>query len=227
MTMTLVSVNVAQPVAVTHNGASVMTGIFKQPVAGAVAVHRLNLAGDGQADLIKHGGEHKAVYAYSLDHYSYWRDVLGRDALPLGQFGENLTVAGLDEAELCVGDQLRIGDALFSISQPRTPCFKLGIRLDDPRMPRLFAESLRTGVYLQVLEEGTITAGNTVEVVAREPSELSIRTLFDAYLKPNDPAALHILARALEIPALSSSWRKHIGERLARIAKPGGTADKL
>ncbi len=215
MTMTLVSVNVAQPIAVAHNGTSVMTGIFKQPVAGAVAVHRLNLAGDGQADLTKHGGMHKAVYAYSLDHYSYWRDLLGRDALPLGQFGENLTVAGLDEAELCVGDQLQIGDALFSISQPRTPCFKLGIRLADPRMPKLFAESLRTGVYLQVLEEGTLAAGSTVEVVARDPHRLSIRTLFDAYRKPDDPAAQEILTRALGISALSPQWREHIAQRLA------------
>lgn len=227
MTMTLVSVNVAQPVAVTHHDVSVMTGIFKRPVDGAVAVHRDHLAGDGQADLIKHGGEHKAVYAYSLDHYGYWRDVLGRDDLPHGQFGENLTVAGLDEAALCVGDQLRIGDALFSISQPRTPCFKLGIRLADPRMPKLFAESLRTGVYLQVLQEGSIEAGDTVEVVARDPARLSIRALFDAYQKPRDPEALRTLARALDIPALSPQWREHIRQRLARSANPDAAADAL
>jgi MOSC domain-containing protein YiiM len=224
MTMTVISINVAQPVEVAHGDASVMTGIFKQPVTGAVAVHRLNLDGDGQADRVNHGGEHKAVYAYSLDHYAYWRELLGRDALPHGQFGENLTVAGLDEAELCVGDQLRIGDALFTISQPRTPCFKLGIRLADVRMPRRFAESLRTGVYLRVLREGTIEAGNTVDLVVRGQGRLSIRTLFDAYLKPGDPDALRILSRALEIPELSTQWRAHITARLARSSDPGDSA---
>ncbi|TAL85771.1 MAG: MOSC domain-containing protein [Rhodanobacter sp.] len=225
MTMTLVSVNVALPVAVRHGRDSVTTGIFKQPVTGPVAVHRHHLAGDGQADLVRHGGEHKAVYAYSLDHYAYWREVLDRDELPYGQFGENLTVAGLDEAALCVGDQLRVGDALFSISQPRTPCFKLGIRLADGRMPRLFAESLRTGVYLRVLQQGTVEAGNTVDVVARDPHRLSIRALFDAYLKPDDPVALETLTRALEIPALSPQWREHIGQRLARSASLNATPE--
>ncbi|MDE2307283.1 MAG: MOSC domain-containing protein [Xanthomonadaceae bacterium] len=218
MSMTLISINVAPPAAVAHGDASVTTGIFKQPVSGPVAVRRLNLDGDGQADLRNHGGADKAVYAYSLDHYAYWRDVLGRDALPHGQFGENLTVAGLDEAELCVGDQLRIGDARFAITQPRVPCFKLGIRLADASMPKRFTQSLRTGFYLRVLEQGTIEAGNAVDVVARGLGSLSIRTLFDAYLKPDDPAAQQVLARALDIPELSAAWRSHITERLARRA---------
>ncbi|MHB1272525.1 MAG: MOSC domain-containing protein [Rhodanobacter sp.] len=218
MTMTLISINVAPPAAVAHGDGSVTTGIFKQPVTGPVAVRWLNLDGDGQADLRNHGGADKAVYAYSLDHYAYWREVLGRDALPHGQFGENLTVTGLDEAELYVGDQLRIGDARFTITQPRMPCFKLGIRLADTGMPKRFARSLRTGFYLRVLEEGTIEAGNAVDVMARGHGRLSIRTLFDAYLKPDDPAALRVLARALEIPELSTAWRAHITERLARMA---------
>jgi MOSC domain-containing protein YiiM len=219
MPMTLMSVNVSQPIEVTYGDNSIITGIFKQPVAGAVAVHRLNLDGDAQADLVNHGGESKAVYAYSLDHYAYWREALGRNDMPYGQFGENLTVAGLDEAELCVGDQLQIGDALFTISQPRVPCFKLGIRLADKRMPKMFALSLRTGFYLRVLREGTIKAGDTVDVVARGQCSLSIRSLFDAYLKPNDRDALRLLTRAMEIPELSMEWRGHIGERLAR--RPG------
>lgn len=219
MPMTLISVNVAQPREVVHGDAVVSTGIFKQPVAGAIAVRRLNLDGDGQADRVNHGGESKAVYAYSLDHYAWWCAALGREALPYGQFGENLTLAGLDEAASCVGDQLRIGAALLSISQPRVPCFKLGVRFGDRRMPRLFAQSLRTGFYLRVLQEGTVQAGDAVHVEARGHGRVSIQALFDAYLKPNDRAAHRLLARALETPELSAEWRGHIGQRLAR--RPG------
>ena len=220
MPMTLMSVNVSQPIEVVYGDNSVMTGIFKQPVAGAVAVHRLNLDGDGQADLVNHGGESKAVYAYSFDHYAYWREALGRNDMPYGRFGENLTVAGLDEAKLCIGDQLQIGDARFTISQPRVPCFKLGIRFADKRMPKMFALSLRAGFYLRVLKEGTVNAGDTVDVLTRGQHSLSVRLLFDAYLKPNDRDALRLLARAMEIPELSTEWRRHIGERLARRLGP-------
>ncbi len=220
MPMSIISVNVSPPIEVAYGDSSVMTGIFKQPVVGDVAVRKLNLDGDGQADLVNHGGENKAVYAYSLDHYAYWRALLGRDDLPYGQFGENLTVTGLDEAERCIGDQLQIGDALFTITQPRVPCFKLGIRFGDKRMPRLFAESLRTGFYLRVLREGTIRSGDTIEVIAEGKSQLSIRSIFDAYLKPNDRAALRLLAAALEVPELSAEWRGHISQRLARRADP-------
>lgn len=219
MPMTLISVNVAQPREVVHGDTVVSTGIFKQPVAGAVALRRLNLDGDGQADRVNHGGESKAVYAYSLDHYAWWCAALGRAAMPYGQFGENLTLAGLDEAASCVGDQLRIGDALLSISQPRVPCFKLGIRFGDGQMPRLFAQSLRTGCYLRVLQEGTVQAGDTAQVVARGHGRVSIRALFDAYLKPDDRDARKLLAQALELPELSAEWRGHIGQRLAR--RPG------
>ena len=219
MPMTLISVNVAQPREVVHGDTVVSTGIFKQPVAGAVALRRLNLDGDGQADRVNHGGESKAVYAYSLDHYAWWCAMLDRDAMPYGQFGENLTLAGLDEAASCVGDQLRIGDALLSISQPRVPCFKLGIRFGNREMPRLFAQSLRTGCYLRVLQEGTVQAGDTVQVVARGHGRVSIRALFDAYLKPDDRDARKLLAQAQELPELSAEWRGHIGQRLAR--RPG------
>jgi MOSC domain-containing protein YiiM len=216
MPMTLHSVNVALPVAVAHEHASVLTGIFKQPVAGPVRVRQLNLEGDGQADLVHHGGASKAVYAYSLDHYAWWRKTLARDDLACGQFGENLTVAGLDEAQLCVGDQLRIGSALFTISQPRVPCFKLGIRFGDKRMPKMFADSLRTGVYLRVLQEGSIEAGDAVEMVPLGKGRIAIRSLFDAYFKPDDPTARALLARALEVPELSAEWHEHITQRLDR-----------
>ncbi|MEP7185659.1 MAG: MOSC domain-containing protein [Rhodanobacter sp.] len=216
MSMTLISVNVAMPAAVARGDSIVMTGIFKRPVAGAVAVRKLNLDGDGQADLVNHGGESKAVYAYALEHYDYWQEALGRPAMPHGQFGENLTIAGLDEALLCVGDHLAIGEALLAITQPRVPCFKLGIRLGDKTMPRRFAESLRTGCYLRVLREGLVAAGDQVRLVLCDSQRLSIRSLFDAYLKPNDADARGLLKQALEVRGLSPEWRRHITSRLAR-----------
>ena len=136
--------------------------------------------------------------------------------MPCGLFGENLTIRGLDEAALGVGDRLDIGSASFIISQPRVPCFKLGIRLGDREMPRKFAQSRRVGLYLRVLREGTIQAGDVVAATLLEGERISIRSLFDAYLKPNDPAALQLLARAARMPALSPEWRKHIHERLSR-----------
>lgn len=158
MPMKLVSVNVALPIPVQQGDRTIATGIFKKPVTGPVRVSLSNLEGDGQADLENHGGEYKAVYAYSLDHYDYWRGALNRVDMPYGQFGENLTVSELDEFDSCIGDQLRIGSALFTITQPRVPCFKLGIRLGDEKMPRLFSESARTGFYLRVLRTGVIEA---------------------------------------------------------------------
>lgn len=220
MNMTLVTINVALPQAVPHGDSSVMTGIFKPSVRGPVAVHRLNLDGDGQADLVHHGGADKAVYAYSHDHYPWWREQLGRDDLVPGQFGENLTVAGLDEAMLCLGDQLQIGQARFVITQPRVPCFKLGIRFGDKRLPALFAQSLRTGVYLRVLDEGVIEAGDAVRLVAQGYGQLPIRALFDAYLTPNVPDSRKLLVQALAVPELSTEWRQHIGDRLRRRGHP-------
>lgn len=214
--MKLMSVNISLPIEVRHGERLINTGIFKKPVAGRVRVASANLEGDGQADLVNHGGEHKAVYAYSLDHYDYWRGVLDRDKMDYGQFGENLTVAGLDESESCVGDRLLIGNALFTITQPRVPCFKLGIRLGDDMMPRLFSESARTGFYLRVLREGIIEAGDTVDVVARGYGRVAIRTLFEAYRRHRDKEASRTLARALEVPELSPEWRAQINKRLER-----------
>lgn len=220
VSMNLISVNVGMPASVMSGEKSVLTGIFKQPVSGPVAVHKLNLDGDGQADLVHHGGESKAVYAYAVEHYAYWQKVLNRPAMPYGQFGENLTVSGLDEAELCVGDQLAIGDVLLTISQPRVPCFKLGIRLQDERMPKLFAQSLRTGFYLRVIRQGTIAAGDAVRVVARSQYGISIKTLFDAYLKPDQSAARALLKRVLDVPELSPEWQAHVARRLERQTSP-------
>jgi len=194
----------------------VSTAIFKKPVNGPVAVGRYNLEGDAQADLKNHGGEHMAVYAYSLDHYDYWRAILDREEMPYGQFGENLTVDGLDESVSCVGDRLRIGSSLFTITQPRVPCFKLGIRLGDDRMPRLFSESGRTGFYLKVEREGVVQAGDAVELVERGKGEVTIRSLFEAYMKPGERSSADVFARALDVPQLAPRWRGNLEQRLRR-----------
>jgi MOSC domain-containing protein YiiM len=219
MPMTLASISVGLPQAVTHGTGTVQTGIFKRPVNGPVRVHAAQLDGDGQADLVHHGGPDKAVYAYSLEHYAWWQHTLGIDtALAHGQFGENLTVAGLDEAALCLGDTLAIGSARFVVTQPRVPCFKLRLRFGNPAMPRLFAQSLRSGAYLRVLQQGTIAPGDAVDVVDSPADKISIRDLFAAYLAPNDPAATTLLRRALSVPALSGEWRRQIAQRLERRA---------
>ncbi len=212
--MKIESINVATPIEKLHDGRKILTGIFKSPVQGAVSVTKLNLAGDGQADLTVHGGVDKAVYAYSLDHYAYWQEMLKVQSLPYGQFGENLTIAGLDEASSCIGDQLQIGTTVFAITQPRQPCFKLGIRFDDSEMPRLFTKSARTGFYLKVLREGRLTAGDEVTTIERGKGEVSVKELFLAYFNPTAKESKAVYARALEVPDLSASWRTSISNRL-------------
>jgi MOSC domain-containing protein YiiM len=169
----LLSVNVGLPRTVEFHGHTVRTGIFKEPVAFRVHVGKLGLDGDGQADLTVHGGPDKAVYAYDLSGYAHWRRALARD-LPLGQFGENLTVEGLPETEVRIGDAYRIGTALFQVSQPRSPCFKLAMKMEMPDFPRRFLAAGRTGFYFSVLEEGEVGAGDTITRVSREPGEITV-----------------------------------------------------
>ncbi|HEX5305696.1 MAG TPA: MOSC domain-containing protein [Dyella sp.] len=178
------------------------------------------LEGDGQADRVHHGGPDKAVYAYALEHYAWWEQTLGCAPLPHGQFGENLTVSELDESDLCVGDQLAIGSARFVISQPRVPCFKLELRFGDPSMPQRFAQSLRTGVYLRVLQQGHVSAGDEVYLVVRGAGGITIRSLFNAYMTANDPASQALLTAALAVPGLSGEWRRQITQRLERRGSP-------
>ena len=220
--MKLASVNVSRPSEIRDGKEIVRTAIFKKPVAGPVAVGKYNLDGDGQADLENHGGEHKAVYAYSLDHYAYFRDLLARNEMRFGQFGENLTVSGLDETRSFLGDHLRIGSAEFAITQPRVPCFKLGLRFGDPKVPKLFSRSLRTGYYLKVLREGVVRAGDDVEVVQRGQGEVRIDELYEALIRPKGKDVAAVLARALEVAELAPEWRVAIHERLGR-GRPAGT----
>jgi MOSC domain-containing protein YiiM len=169
----LLSVNVGLPRSVEKRGRTVRTGIFKEPVLLRVHVGRLNVDGDRQADLRVHGGPDKAVYAYDLSGYAHWRRELSRE-LAFGQFGENLTVEGLPETEVRIGDTYRIGGALLQVSEPRSPCFKLAMKMELPAFPRVFLAAGRTGFYLRVLEEGEIGVGDTIALVSREAGQVTV-----------------------------------------------------
>jgi MOSC domain-containing protein YiiM len=211
--MRLASVNVALPRAVSYRGRRVWTGIFKEPVSGRVRARFLNLEGDQQADLRVHGGRDKAVYAYGRENSRYWEERLKRE-MPAGQFGENLTVEGMPEDEVRIGDRYRIGTALVEVSEPRSPCFKLGVKMGSPAFLKDFLESGRTGFYLRVIEEGEVGAGDGIETVFRDPAGV---TVLDAtrliFAREPDP---DVAARALEIASLSAGLRRALSERLAR-----------
>jgi ferredoxin-NADP reductase/MOSC domain-containing protein YiiM len=202
---TLRSVNVRLPTDVLWRGRSVHTGIWKTPVEGPATVRRLNIDGDGQGDLGGHGGEQRAVFVYQLGAYRYWQRELGRDDFTYGQFGENFTVDGLTDDEVCVGDRYRIGDALFEVTQPRVTCYRVGIRMDEPRMPALLVEHHRPGFYFRVLEEGEVRAGDDIVKVADGPERMTIAEVDALLYLPGHPRDR--VERALRIPALSPGWQ--------------------
>ena len=166
----LLSVNVGMPQNVAWQGRTVYTGVWKHPVQGPRMVRRLNIEGDGQGDLAGHGGEHRAVFVYQIDSYHYWERQLGRDDFTYGQFGENFTVDGLSDQEVCIGDRYRIGQALFEVTQPRVTCYRVGIRMNEPQMPALLVAHGRPGFYLRVVEDGEVEAGDEIVQVAAGPS---------------------------------------------------------
>ncbi len=209
--MKLVSVNVGLPRDVDWQGRSVRTSIWKRPVDGLVRVGTVNLNGDQQSDLSVHGGADKAVYAYPLEHYAYWRRELPGMDLPLGIFGENFTTQGLLESTVQIGDRLLIGSAEFGVTQPRLPCFKLGIRFGRPDMVKRFLQSGRTGFYLSVRREGEVAAGNTIEYVRRE-SGVSVSDIVSLYGSDADNQPL--LRRVSELPTLPEGWRDYLRKRL-------------
>ena len=203
---TLVSVNVGMPREVSWQGRTVVTGIWKEAVQGPRRVRRLNVDGDGQGDLAGHGGEQRAVYVYQLDSYRYWGEQLHRDDFVFGQFGENFTVDGLGDDEVCVGDRYRIGSARFEVTQPRVTCYRVGIRMDEPRMPALLTGHGRPGFYLRVLDEGTVRAGDDVVLVETGTERMTIASL-NALLYLERRPDPELLERALRIPALSPGWQ--------------------
>lgn len=214
--MKIVSINTSQSKQVQHLDKMVSTGIFKQPRNEKVFVGKTNLDGDAQADLKNHGGEHKAVYAFSADHYDYWRQTLSRPDLSHGVFGENLTITALNESTLCIGDKLCIGQSVLQISQPRVPCFKLALAFDNQKMPNLFTKHFATGIYFRVLQQGFITPGDPVTVIKNSADSLSVQTLFQAYYDRTCDNALDIFKKALEIEALAPEWQEKLLKKLQR-----------
>lgn len=204
--MKLLSVNVSQPKIVVYHGRQVATGIYKEPIAGRVRVGRLTIDGDRQVDFRVHGGADKAVYAYPHEHYATWQQELGRDDFAFGQFGENLTTQGLLEDAVHIGDRFRIGDALFEVSQPRVPCYKLAMKMEDKTIPKRLIESQRCGFYLRVIEEGEIGAGDAIDRVANDPMGVSVQYIYNLYF--NDKDNKSEIARMLDHPHLSGEWKQ-------------------
>lgn len=209
--MRVVSVNVGMPRDVEWRGATVSTGIFKEPVGGKVALHTLNFDGDGQADLSVHGGRDKAVYAYPHEHYRDWQARLGRHLLP-GAFGENLTTEGLIEDRVHIGDEFRIGTAKLVVSQPRMPCYKLGIRFGDPEMVKTFLQAGWPGIYFAVVEEGIVGPGDSIEQVHTDERLISVSDML-ALMVDRD-ATPDKLRGLIEVPGLAEVWREEFQARL-------------
>jgi ferredoxin-NADP reductase/MOSC domain-containing protein YiiM/ferredoxin len=215
---TLLSVNVGMPKDVSWQGKTVFTGVFKDSVAGRRRVRRLNVDGDGQGDLGGHGGEQRAVFVYQIDAYRYWERELGRDDFAYGQFGENFTVQGLGDDEACIGDRYQIGTAIFEVTQPRVTCYRVGIRMNDPRIPALLVSHRRPGFYFRVLEEGDVEAGDDIIKLAAGPEQMSVAEA-DALLYLPGHTRQKLLS-ALRIPALSPGWQASF--RALLEGGPGG-----
>ena len=202
---TLLSVNVGLPKDVAWQGRTVFTGVFKDPVPGSRRVGRLNVDGDGQGDLAGHGGEQRAVFVYQMDSYRYWERELGRTDFVYGQFGENFTVDGLGDDEVCIGDRYQIGSATFEVTQPRVTCYRVGIRMNDPRIPALLVSHHRPGFYFRVLEEGEVQAGDEIVKLSSGPEQMTVADV-DALLYLPGHTRQGLL-RALRVPALSPGWQ--------------------
>jgi MOSC domain-containing protein YiiM len=212
--MKVVSLNVGRPKEVVHDGKTVRTGIFKQPVEGRVRVTALNLAGDEQADLTVHGGPSKAIYLYPVEHYAFWRKELPEMSLSWGMFGENLTTEGLLEKDVNVGDRLCVGSAELRVTEPRLPCYKLNVKFRRDDMVKRFLKSRRTGFYCAVLREGEIGAGDGIEFLGREPSRITVADITRIYaFDKNDTTTLQ---RAAALEALSESWRDYFRDLLTK-----------
>ena len=210
----LLSVNVGLPRDVAWQGKTVHTGVWKTPVEGPRMVRRLNIDGDGQGDTAGHGGEQRAVYVYQRESYLFWQKHLGRSNLVPGQFGENFTVDGLADTDVCIGDRYRIGSALFEVTQPRVTCYRLGIRMEEPDMAALLVRHGRPGFYFRVIEEGDVEAGDEITRVADGPERMSVSEINALLYLPPHPRER--LARALRIPALSRGWRHSFEALLAQ-----------
>ena len=217
--MKLLSVHCGLPRDVVWHGSKVTTSIFKEPVPGRIALRALNLDGDKQSDLTVHGGKDKAVYCYPVEHYEYWKVELPGHALPMGAFGENFTTEGLNEDSVHIGDRISIGSAEVVVSQPRMPCYKLGIRFESDDMVRRFLASRRTGFYLAVKREGEVGSGDEVTVLDHDPNSISVSEINRLYIaKEYDKEDLRLVRRALTVQALPESWKEFLEEKATRLS---------
>lgn len=214
--MEILSINVSMGSKIAYQGKKLTTGIFKEPVNSRLMLRRLNLDGDAQSDLINHGGIYKAVYVYSIENYEFWQHKLHRNSFAFGQFGENFTVRGMLEDEVHIGDVFRVGSAKVEVTQPRVPCYKLGIKMGLDEFPKMFLASGRVGFMFRVLEEGEVGAGDSLERVAVGPEKITVRAI--NHLLYFDPENLENARKALRIPALSPGWRGSSEKRLGEAA---------
>jgi len=213
--MKLVSVNVGLPQEVIWKGKTVTTGIFKEPVEERVKVRFFNLDGDRQADLTVHGGLDKAIYVYPVEHYEYWRGELPEMELPWGMFGENLTTVGLLEDSVNIGDRFRIGTAEVMVTQPRMPCYKLGIKFGRANMVKQFLDSRLTGFYFSVLQDGEVGVGDAMELISRDENNVTVADITRLYVRQSDD--LQMLQRAAQVKALPDGWRNYFQQQINKL----------
>ena len=212
--MKIISTNISKIKTLIHNGKEVKTGIFKIPTNEPVVIEKLNIIGDEQADLVNHGGVDKAVYAFSHNHYEYWQKALENENLSSGVFGENFTISDLDEANIHIGDHIRIGTALLEVSQPRVPCFKLAIALNNKNSLKLFSQHYCTGVYFRVLEQGIAKTGDSVVIEKKASHDISVKKLFQAFFDKKYVGYEDILLEALALPELAVEWQEKLTKKL-------------
>ncbi len=212
--MKIVSVNVGRPREIDWKGKTIRTSIFKEPVQGRVRLQALNFVGDEQADLAVHGGPQKAVYGYASEHYDFWQQQLPGAHLPWGVFGENLTTEGLLEEEINIGNRYQLGSAVVMVTQPRIPCYKLGVRFGRDDIVKRFLKSGRPGFYFSVIQEGEVGVGDALELVYREAADVTVADILRLYIA--DKQNLSLTQRAVQVAALADGWRDYFQRRLAQ-----------
>ena len=218
--MKILSVNVSLPREVLFNDQVVITGIFKEPVQGRINLHKLNLEGDKQADLTVHGGMDKAVYSYPAEHYEYWQRELPKARMAWGMFGENFTTEGLMEDAVNIGDRFQIGSAKLVATQPRMPCYKLGVKFGRMDIIRQFLASGRSGIYFRVLQEGKVGAGDAIHLISRNTNNITVNDIVQLYTR--DKKNIEMMQRATRIKDLPAGWRFHFLERISEMDKSIG-----
>ena len=217
MTPKILSINVSLPKEIDFEGQKVTTGIFKEPIEGRIMLRKLNLDGDKQADLTVHGGPDKAVYAYPIEHYEFWRKVYPDMEMPNGMFGENFTIEGLMESEVSVGDAFEIGSSKVVATQPRMPCYKLGVKFGRMDVLKKFLASGRSGIYFKVLEEGEVGAGDLIVRIKNDTNRVGIRDIVRLYA--SDREDINAMRRAVKVEALPEGWRDYFLEQIRRVEK--------